>query len=197
MLGVSGSSFEAVEEWIKTIKSEQSEYILMESFTEYLKKNQQLKYILKYLRTKLIEKIVTNESYKNIMKRKQFYTNSIIPVTPVSPTTPATISSISTTINTSFPSIPSIRYANALLIAKPPKEQCFSKLYRVCFTNSPPPYYVDYIQNQTPENIIINLRKRFGYSSRPFSKFRFTKNKSSAIEPDDNLLNTNRIKSTV
>lgn len=197
MLGITGASYETVRDWIKTIKTNQSEFILMESFTEYLKNNQHLKYILQYLRTKLIEKIVTHESYKNIMRRKEFYTNSIIPVTPVSPTTPATISSISTTVNTPFPSLPSITYTSTILISKPPREECFSHLYRVCFTYLPPPYYVDYIQNQTPENIIINLRKRFGYSSRPFSKFRFTKNKSSVIEPDDNLINNNRIKSTV
>lgn len=61
-------------------------------------------------------------------------------------------------------------FQSNLILIPPPKEPCFSKLFRMLFTAKPEPYHYDFIIQCSPEaarkNVISQLKQRFGYSRK-------------------------------
>lgn len=83
------------------------------------------------------------------------------------------------------------RFNNKIL---PPKEKCSTKLHRIIFSRRPPPYYYDYrIEGRSLAgkcNIVLLMRKRFGYGKRKQSS------RPSLMKPTEVKLSLVSVQST-
>lgn len=128
--------------WLHSVSRKRGDCITISSFIKLLSSNATLSSPLFNLRKFIIANVIGTKEWRMIIKRRNFYNNNNNKV---------------------------------LLETKIPKEPCLDSFKRKIITHKPPPYFCDY--RPDPSNDMggldlciaegmIDLRKKYGYSSR-------------------------------
>lgn len=131
-LNVYESNSSVVMAWLDKVERCDMNYIHMEHFMNFLKREDILETPFYYIRCSIIQHIIGFKEYNTIRKRMNYYTSD----------------------NKSKS-----------------KEGCTDKIVRKIITHKPNPYYYNYRPSNRTfidyNSTLVEVRKRFGYSSRP------------------------------
>lgn len=139
-LDIYTSQESTIKLWLHSVSKKRGDCISISSFIKLLSSNAKLSSPLFNLRQFIIANVIGTKEWRMIIKRRNFYNNN-----------------------------------KMILQTKIPKEPCFDSFKRKMITHQPPPYFCDY--RPDPSNDVggldmciaegmIDLRKKYGYSSR-------------------------------
>lgn len=189
-LNVEVISLKLTEKWLSTIgetrHSKKPKRISLKSFLKFLLDNPTVINTLFYFKACLIDRIITDHTYKIITQRKNYYNsftendenknnnNNNNNQNNESKMRINMHRSNSRIRNTYSNSNNNLNYKRKHIASPPPSEPYCQKIFRIIFTNEPDPFYSEYIpisyvnsnNNNSYDTIIYLLRCKYGYSKR-------------------------------